>query len=139
MFLRRGGFAPPTRRLLFTGGLQCTPSEQPQCVFIAAIINVPSSRRFCTAHRTALVHPWTLMHSQRRAQFVFEQTRRFHRRDGQVLKFFDDWHCGHIVPEGDLREAGCLQCFLCDICPRDVSVHYFRTGSMHARWRTVQV
>lgn len=96
--------------------------QQGDCL---SIINAPSSRRFCTAHRHLLFTGGPNALPEKSPMRFRTDTFPSPRWTGaQVLRC---WHCGHIVPEGDLREAGCLQC-LCDICPRDVWVHYFRTG-----------
>lgn len=89
-----------------------------------SIINAASSRRFCTAHRNLLFTGGPNALPQKSPMRFRTETLSPQWTGAQVLRC---WHCGHIVPEGDLREAGCLQC-LCDICPRDIWVHYFRTG-----------
>lgn len=38
------------------------------------------------------------------------------------------WHCARIVAADDnARKAGCLNC-LCDVCPRQITEHYYRVG-----------
>lgn len=94
--------------------------QQEDCLLI---INAPLSKRFCTAHRKLLFNGGPNFLPEKSP--IRFQTNTFLLPRWTGAQVFRCFHCGHIVPEGDLREARCLQC-LCNICPQDIQVHYFR-------------
>lgn len=89
------------------------------------MLYAPPSVRFCTAHRKLLFSGGPDALPEKSTMRFQTDTVPWPRWiSAQVLRC---WHCGLIVPEGDLRTTGCLHC-LCDVCPRMIWQHYFRAG-----------
>lgn len=89
------------------------------------MLHAPSRIRFCTAHRKLLFSGGPdALPEKSPMRFQLDTVPWPRWICAAVLRC---WHCGLVVPEGDLRTRGCRQC-LCDVCPRLIWQHYFRAG-----------